>query len=68
MKRTYYDATITLKETINGTIKHGYKRYKKIKYRLNGDRVKLWIYSRNNTVETIEFTNVASVEIKKYKK
>lgn len=68
MKRLYYDATITLKETINGTIKRGYKGYKKIKYRLNDDRAKLWIYSRNHTLETIEFTNVASVEIKKYKK
>lgn len=68
MKRTHYDAVITIKETVNGTFKHRYEGFKKIKYRLNGDSVKLWIYYRNGTLEIAEFTNVASIEIKKYKK
>ena len=68
MKRIYYDAVITLKETINGIFKHRYEGFKKIKYKLNGDKVKLWIYSRSGAVEMAEYTNVVSVEIKKYRR
>lgn len=68
MKRTYYDAVITRKEPVNGIFRHSYRAYKKIRYKMNGDNLKVWIYSQNGGVEISEFTNVADIRVTKYKK
>lgn len=67
MKRTYYDAVVTLKEPVNGIYQYSYEGYKKIKYKMNGDNAKVLVYSRTGTFETKEFTNVSSVKVAKYR-
>ena len=68
MKRTYYDAEVTLKATINGIYRHRWEGYKKITYEMNGEQVKIYLYSRRGFVISEEFSNVASVKVIKYKK
>lgn len=67
MKRTYYNAVLTLKQTFNGIYKYTFKNYKKIKYEINGENVKLYLYSRNGSIEIVEYANVISVKVTKYR-
>lgn len=68
MKRTYYNAAVTLKEQVNGIFKYRYEGYKKIRYVMKGEQVKVYLHSGDRTVETVEFNNVSSVNVTKYRK
>ena len=67
MKRTYYNAVVTFKQTFNGIYKCTFENYKKIKFEMNGENVKLYLYSRNGTIETVGYANVLSVKIVKHR-
>ena len=67
MKRTYYNVAVKLKEAVRGNHTHRYERCYKVRYRMKGDNVKIWLYSQNGDVTIEEFSNVASVEMQKYK-
>ncbi len=68
MKRTYYEAVVKLKEPVRGIHTYRYNGCPKMKYKMKGDNAKLWFYHPNGTVVTEEFSNVLSVEVRKYKK
>lgn len=68
MKRIHYNVTIKLKEAVRGIHTHRYEQCRKVRYRMKGDNAKLWLYYPSGDVTIEEFSNVASVEIQKYKK
>lgn len=68
MKRTYYEAVVKLKEPVRGIHTHRYNNCHKVRYKMKGDNAKLWFYYPSGDVTVEEFSNVASVEVKKYKK
>ncbi len=68
MKRTYYDVAVKLKEPVRGIHTHRYNKCRKVRYRMRGDNAKLWFYYPSGAVTTEEFSNVASVEVQKYKR
>ena len=68
MKRTYSEATVKLKQPVKGVQTFRYVGCRKVRYKMKGDNAKLWFYYPNGYVTTEEFSNVASVEVKKYKK
>jgi len=67
MKRTFYDVVITLKEPLRGIHTHRYNGCHKVRYKMKGDNAKLWFYYTNGDVTIEEYSNVSSVEVRKYK-
>lgn len=67
MKRIRYNVVIEFKDAFRGVFRRRFEGFKKIKYRLNGENLKIYIYPRNGTVEKIEYTNVLSVKVTKYR-
>ena len=68
MKRTRYNVAVKLKEAVRGIHTHRYENCYKVRYKMNGDNAKIWFYYPNGDVTIEEFSNVASVEVTKYKK
>lgn len=68
MKRTYYDVAVKLKEPVRGIHTYRYSGCHKTRYKMKGDNAKIWFYYPSGVVTTEEFSNVLSVEVKKYKR
>lgn len=67
MKRTCYNVVIEFKDAFRGIFRRRFEGFKKIKYRMNGENLKIYLYLRNGSIETVEYTNVLSVKVTKYR-
>ena len=67
MKRTYYNAKIILIRDDGTAVGINYERYKKIRYRINGKCLKVFLYSWGGGKTTEQFMNVDRIRITKFK-